>query len=641
MRARLLDPVKKVRGAFALRTSALFRTAVAVDSVLKEIRRQLTDTVLPNSDQIRELFALPSMANAVANYVEEVREWDGDQDALPNLTSSVVAMTTLEDALLRLSGGISWANNHSGFNWWIRRRQEELQCAGFLVIPRPGSSRDFQIEPEPTLEKRLRELETIHQFGLDDPQLKKYGSIRLLTVPHLDGASPRWHPVSLGHELAHVIYSKEWIHDWIGRTRIRTAAAKEAKGVAKHDRDIIDAYSRSNLNWFSTLKSWLAETACDTVLAYFYGSDGIDALEYYLRAHSDAGDSSSHPAPELRLAALRAQAGSRLTEHRSKDPTNPLAKLLRNAYCDLAVSLRDDIWKRLTKLPSTPKDGPRIQTRDAALTSLKSGLPPQSEDWGIELIKDSPSTIECALVNAEWRTIIREGTTLYSNGQMGLRRLENRIDQAVNFLQFSHRLQLAAGDELGLAEVAKLTNVLHLSSSGVTSSTRGGESSASFDVRLGRHFIVFRRNQVPYLHSLRGGEDARKVQDLVEVGWGDDFVLHPGEMVLAVTVESFVLADDCIAQVLSRSSLGRLGLLSATAVHVQPGFKGCLTLELVNLASVPLCLTPGQRIAQIIPLKARGEAKPYTGKYQDQDWRPKFSAVQEDPESSVLRRMRV
>ena len=73
-----------------------------------------------------------------------------------------------------------------------------------------------------------------------------------------------------------------------------------------------------------------------------------------------------------------------------------------------------------------------------------------------------------------------------------------------------------------------------------------------------------------------------------------------------------------------------MGLLSATAVQLHPGFRGCLTLELVNLASVPLRLSPGQRVAQIVPAPSMGKRVDYSGKYQDQDWKPHFSAVVND-----------
>ena len=90
------------------------------------------------------------------------------------------------------------------------------------------------------------------------------------------------------------------------------------------------------------------------------------------------------------------------------------------------------------------------------------------------------------------------------------------------------------------------------------------------------------------------------MQRTIDIPWGSQLVLHPGELVLAATLEYVVLPDDLVAQVVTRSSYGRLGLVTATAVQVQPHFHGCLTLELLNLGMVPLALTPGERVAQLL-----------------------------------------
>jgi deoxycytidine triphosphate deaminase len=104
-------------------------------------------------------------------------------------------------------------------------------------------------------------------------------------------------------------------------------------------------------------------------------------------------------------------------------------------------------------------------------------------------------------------------------------------------------------------------NMLFVSSAGVRTVERQASGTNGHDVRLGRHFVVFRRNQISTLNALDAEQQSRQIQEGVEIGWGDTFVLHPGEMVLAVTRESIVMGEDCTAQVLSRSSLGRMGLL--------------------------------------------------------------------------------
>jgi dCTP deaminase len=83
------------------------------------------------------------------------------------------------------------------------------------------------------------------------------------------------------------------------------------------------------------------------------------------------------------------------------------------------------------------------------------------------------------------------------------------------------------------------------------------------------------------------------------VRFGDDFVLHPRSFALASTIEWLRIPTDLAGYVTGRSSLGRRGLIIATAVGVHPGFTGCLTLELSNLGDVPIIIRPGMTVAQL------------------------------------------
>jgi deoxycytidine triphosphate deaminase len=125
-------------------------------------------------------------------------------------------------------------------------------------------------------------------------------------------------------------------------------------------------------------------------------------------------------------------------------------------------------------------------------------------------------------------------------------------------------------------------------------------NGAALDVHLAAEFIVFHRSSRSSFNALDDTQDPREMQELVDRGWGKPFILHPGELVLAATLEYLVLPADLTAQVLTRSSYGRLGLLCATAVQVHPHFAGCLTLELVNLGQMPLELRAGERVAQLV-----------------------------------------
>jgi dCTP deaminase len=145
---------------------------------------------------------------------------------------------------------------------------------------------------------------------------------------------------------------------------------------------------------------------------------------------------------------------------------------------------------------------------------------------------------------------------------------------------------------------------------------------SSVDVHVGTQFRVFANSRYPYIDVKREMPD---LTELVQVEGGDPFILHPGEFVLGSTLERVALPDDLVARLEGKSSLGRLGLLiHSTAGYVDPGWDGYLTLELSNVANLPITIYPGMKIGQIsfFRLTAPAEA-PYgsaatKSKYQGQ-----------------------
>jgi dCTP deaminase len=164
--------------------------------------------------------------------------------------------------------------------------------------------------------------------------------------------------------------------------------------------------------------------------------------------------------------------------------------------------------------------------------------------------------------------------------------------------------------------------------------------AASIDLRLGTWFLVASRTKIPFLEISKPSRvelalsdspdpdaiplaEKKRLQAELEfrvrpsaaarpyhVRFGDDFILHPRSFALASTLEWLRIPTDLAGYVTGRSSLGRRGLIIATAVGVHPGFTGCLTLELANLGDVPISVRPGMTIGQLFIHKAEGPQEP-------------------------------
>ena len=133
---------------------------------------------------------------------------------------------------------------------------------------------------------------------------------------------------------------------------------------------------------------------------------------------------------------------------------------------------------------------------------------------------------------------------------------------------------------------------------------------SSVDVRLDRFFRVFENHKYESIDpSIEQSELTREIA----VGADEFFILHPGEFVLASTYEVITLPDDIAGRLEGKSSLGRLGLLThSTAGFIDPGFSGHITLELSNVANLPVKLFPGMKIGQLCLIKLSSPAEhPY------------------------------
>jgi len=145
---------------------------------------------------------------------------------------------------------------------------------------------------------------------------------------------------------------------------------------------------------------------------------------------------------------------------------------------------------------------------------------------------------------------------------------------------------------------------------------------SSIDVRLDKFFRVFENHRYPHIDP---AEDQSELTREVAAQGSEPFILHPSEFVLGSTLEVISLPDDVAARLEGKSSLGRLGLLThSTAGFIDPGFSGHVTLELANVANLPIKLWPGMKIGQLCFFRLSspaehpyGSAK-YGSRYQGQ-----------------------
>ena len=171
--------------------------------------------------------------------------------------------------------------------------------------------------------------------------------------------------------------------------------------------------------------------------------------------------------------------------------------------------------------------------------------------------------------------------------------------------------------------------------------------ASAIDVRLGTQFIVFKRTRYPILDVCEGNPKdlAWKIgryQEKLYIPLGKKIILHPQQLVLGSTLEYVRLPSDLMAELIGRSSWGRLGLIISAATLIHSCYAGVITLELANEGDTPIALYPGVRIAQLVfhkhaqPIKEGGLLQTkYIGSVE-----PSFSRLHEDEDLSIIRRIR-
>jgi deoxycytidine triphosphate deaminase len=460
----------------------------------------------------------------------------------------------------------------------------------------------------------------------------------MVQVPRLEGGEGLWWPLVLGHELAHLAAS----HD--------STVAKLNLASRIHWKQY-SVPAKDQAGFLEMAESWVLELICDAYCVYRFGPAGAASIVDVLDNLGGAERASAtHPPHWLRFRLVRSWAGD---VHGSL-----MASILDhcNEICNQPMPVLDpDMMRLITLLESLSGDYlaavqrwsgqqfitvAREESVLAALRDLDRGIPPRASQPGAPLeVKEEDA------INAGW--------VAWTRGiKWPLGKLLRKSLDSLAFL----REWTEAGGKTGISAdqepPAREPTVLLSGPSIVDRVGRGSEDDralvvtpllpfaigrGSLDVRLGPQFIVFQRTDTASIKTFDPTWDPREVQRLIEVGWGERFVLHPNELVLASTLEYFALPKDLSAQVITRSAYGRMGLITATAVQVHPHFHGCLTLELLNLGLVPLELMPGERIAQLIFIRV--DPPPPPPKVEDHECPvgPEFSRpFKEGDESRVF-----
>ena len=159
---------------------------------------------------------------------------------------------------------------------------------------------------------------------------------------------------------------------------------------------------------------------------------------------------------------------------------------------------------------------------------------------------------------------------------------------------------------------------------------------AAINLRLGTKFILARKTRYSLLCPRKIDErEIRKFQEKEDMCFGQAFVIHPQQLVLASTFEFISMPSDLCGFVLTRSRYARAGLMIAAATYIHPNWRGCLTLELVNYGEVPVELICGSQIGQLALLEAKS---PVGGllKRTSIPVGPEFTTMRDDPEWNKL-----
>ncbi len=480
-------------------------------------------------------------------------------------------------------------------------------------------------------------------------------------VPRLEGAGVQWRPILLGHEAAHVaVAANNVVTAFDLSSKFDTARAATLPNPAAEPSA---PPVRVAAALYQIAQAWATELICDLHALNRFGPAAIAAIAEYLTCIGAMElPSATHPPGLLRIRLLLNQIGP---------VTDPRLTAVLSPWVDAVPALIafPQPWAQyLTELFTTHLPGLSAAAATLAASTydfagrlaqihhtaerLIAGVPGCEIGGGAYVAPSVANVLSPAdAVNAAWLARVEGAETPFD-------RLAAKTLESTDFVRswlasggiippeiHQRRLDVDAVltaesgiSVLGEDALLQRMRLQHTDKGLTVTPALHLPKGTGIDVRLGTRFIVFRRTAIASFDPISQVDDPRSIQVFVELTHKEQFVLHPQEVVLGATLEYLVIPDDLSGQVITRSSYGRLGLLSATAVQVHPAFRGCLTLELVNLSTIPITLTPGERIAQLILWKSE-EVPSSTLKYTHPIG-PQFSRVRSDAEAETLRKLR-
>jgi deoxycytidine triphosphate deaminase len=516
-----------------------------------------------------------------------------------------------------------------------------MNCRAVLTVGEPGNFTTFVADLANLLFGDLQSQPTFPPDG-------QFCTPVMIAVPGLEGTRTSWRPIIVGHELAHYLQSAKPITPGIDRVkRLSAERMEEISSSLPTDRGIVPVRRLQQ-----TFMRWLNELLCDAFAIHRYGAAGFASIVEFLEsARAIDTISFSHPPGALRAWLMLKWLGDDMSsvEATIVEPYRAFAdKPSHPEWVEYFVEVLDetaaDIWTDVTEWAGTDAYIQRGRGDIIKWISdeILSGMPGGDMYPG----EVGPIRVEEAdVVNACWLANQQPSATPVD--RLGAKALDDlefiKHWTSAGGTQPEHQQNSAVEPRQGVLSRQDIT--ARINSQGplsirISPRLPDGIHGASLDVHLGNRFIVFQQSATATFDAIDLLQDPRSMQFTVEKAWGDTFFLHPGQLVLAATLEYLILPRDLTAQLVTRPSYGRLGLISATAVQVHPHYAGCLTLELVNLGEMPLSIMPGERIAQLVFHTTSTDVQPSANPKYRYPTGPEFSKLRSDDGIRILRSMR-